>query len=181
MTVTQTLQQAVDDAMTTLVSFVDTKKASTAALSRLVDLTNSRAAYSMIALALGTYVAKFNELTALSNTLRTQMANVKALSDTMVVSLANLTDEQVEEMKANPQQYFCAGYLALCNSLLFYGREQGLAIADMVRTDLVTDINNAWNDHEAGITPDVPRTAVVYESGHALELVDKALKDVTLP
>lgn len=176
-----TLQQAVADTTAVLVSFVDTKKASTAALSNLVNAVNARAPYATIASTLSAYVTKFNELTTLSNALRAKMADLKTMTDTMVVSVANLTDAQVEEMKTNPQQYFCAGYLALCNSLLFYGREKGLEIADLVHTDLITDINNAWNDYDSGVTPDVPRTAIVYESGHALELVDKALADVTLP
>lgn len=166
--------QEVADALN---AYVAAKVASTAALTVMVQKHNAKAAYAEMSKAMTDYVNAFNAITAASNLMRAKFDETKVLLFTMVVGMENLTNEQVETMKQNPQQYFAAGYLALVNSLLFFPREFGLQIAELVHTDLVTDINNAWNDFDAGITPEVPRPSVVYESDNALDIVNKALQD----
>lgn len=173
------MQTSIADVSAALAAFVDAKIASTGLLTKLVDVYNTGGTRLQQQAALTTYIQKYNELTSLSNSLRDKVKASSELAAAMIISLENLSDDQVEEMKVNPQQYFCAGYLALVNSLLFYGRETGLSIADMVHGDLVNDINNAYDDFESGVTPQTPPTAILFSNGHALELVEKAIKDAT--
>src|SRR5437867_1455040 len=92
-----------------LASFVEAKVASTTALTTFVNKFNARAPQAEQIMALSAYVTLFNEITKRSNALRVMFDEAKALAVTMTVQLENLTDEQVEEMKKNPPQYFCAG------------------------------------------------------------------------
>jgi len=162
-----------------LASFVVAKVASTAALTDLVTAFNTNAPRSTMFAKLTAYVYAFNSITTQSNLMRTKYDEAKELAATMTTVLQNLNDGQVDEMKKNPAQYFCAGYLALVNSMLSFDRQKGLELAAMVHEDLYNDINNAWDDYDAGVTPVIPRTAAVYDSGNALDVVNKALKDAT--
>lgn len=160
-----------------LATFTEAKKASTAALSAVVSAFNARADRTVMAQALNAYVVAFNAMTVQTDAMRAKAALLDEQRAKWVISLENLTDGQVDEMRRDPQSYYCAGYLAICNSLLFFPKDRAMEVIDLMRSDLVQDVNNAWADFESGVTPEVPRTAVVYESGHALDLVRKALAD----
>lgn len=174
------MQEAMVSLASALSAFTVTKIESTRLLTNYIMKYNAGASHAELSAILTEYVNKFNEVTALSNQLRTIAGGVQTLSDTMTVGFANLTDAQVEEMKTNPQQYFAAGYLALTNSLLFFNKADALTVIEAVHTDLITDLNNAWADYDAGVTPVIPRPAVVFDNGHALDLVSKALLDATV-
>lgn len=179
MTVT-TIGDDVDGVVALLATFTQAKKDSTALLASYVSLYNASAPRSQLTMALNAYVLKFNEVTTASNDLRAALAALQPKAAAVVVGLQNLTDDQVEEMKTNPVQYFSAGYISLVNSLLFYPKDVALEVIDMVHSDLIKDVTDAWNDQETGITPDPPRMSVFFASDHALTIVEKALKDVEL-
>lgn len=166
----------------TLASIAAGKVAMTTMLNTVINQFNSlppSAAKNKMATDFIAYVVQYNAISALQRTLATQFSQLETDVAAQTISLANLTDAQVEEMKTNPQQYFAAGYLALTNSMLFYNRGDGLMLIEAVHSDLLTDHANAWADFDAGVTPVIQRTAIVYESGHALDLVSKALLDAT--
>jgi hypothetical protein len=169
------------EASAAFAAFMTAKRASTAALSALVNAHNGWVDRTRMTQAINAYVVAFNAMTSASNETLAKMKTMDEQRATWLVSLQNLSDEQVEEMKKEPQTYYCAGYLAVVNSLLFFPKERALEVIDLMRNDLVQDVTNAWNDYASGVTPDVPRTAVVYESGHALDFVKKALADATPP
>ncbi len=156
----------------TLAAFTAAKVAGTQQLTALVAKKNSGQIVTNADLT--TLVVLFNTMTLRSNEMRVVAANTK-------ISIENLSDEDVETMKEDPGQYFTAGYLTLTNSLLFYGREHGLLIADMVHADLRRDINDAFDDQAAGVVRETPRTSIVFESDHALAMVEAHLEENRLP
>jgi hypothetical protein len=99
------------------------------------------------------------------------------LTASIGVKLSNLNPAELTEMSADPAMYFTAGYMAMVNSLLFYGREQALAIAAMVHQDLIADINASFDDATTTPPPDPPRVAIMFSVDHSLDLVKKALAD----
>lgn len=175
------VQVKLEAATASLALFDTNKRASTALLTKYTELYNARAPRTELNAALRDYIAMFNTLTDNAKRLRDDMAALAVEAAAQTVSLENFSAAQVDEMKNNPQQYFAAGYLTLVNSLLFFPREQGLALVDSIGVDMRKDINDAWNDEESGVTPEVPRTSVVFESDHALDMVRQHLADVELP
>lgn len=174
-------QDAILEAMDALALFTNEKMGSTAALTALVRAFNRGASIEVLRANLAVYVQVFNRLTALSDALRSKTAAANEIAGKVTFQLENLTDGQVMEMQKSPAMYYSAGYLAIVNSLLFFPKEQALAIIDMQRTDLIQDVENAWADKEAGVTPDVPRIAQCFEAGHALDIVKRALIEASEP
>jgi hypothetical protein len=142
-----------------IAAFTAAKVAATAQLTAMVVSKNAGQQITNADLTL--LVNLFNGMTTQSNSLR-------ALISTVIVALQNLTDTQFETIGTNPVQYFCSGYLVLVNSLLQYDQATGLTIADLVRDDLVKDINDAFANLAAGVTDPVP--SVIFDSTNALNI-----------
>jgi hypothetical protein len=147
-----------------------------AATGQMVAMRDKAAAGQPITLAdVAALITLFNAVTEPSNVLRAAAAKVAADSAAVTIGIANMTDAQVTTLDENPVQYFCAGYLCVVNSLLRYDQSQALGIVPLIAADLTQDINDAWADFAAGVTPDPPRPAVIYDSTNALNAVIAAM------
>lgn len=119
----------------------------------------------------GPFDSNIDEIDALCELLRAKLKTMKTKNAEFTVALQNLTDSQVSTMEENPIQYFLSGYLVLVNSLLHYPKVVALGMAEMVKQDLITDINNAWKDQETGVpSQSADMFSIAFDPQNALQM-----------